>query len=55
MEFIVWVESRLAGKNLELQQVAKLERPPGGVQPEEIGLTLQDGKTVLKQVQERIV
>ena len=55
MEFIVWVETRLAGKTLELQQVARLERPSGGVQPEEIGLSLLDGKTVLKQVQERIV
>jgi hypothetical protein len=55
MEFIVWVETRLAGKTLELQQVASLERPSSGIQPEEIGLTLQDGKTVLKQIQERIV
>ena len=55
MEFIVWVETRLAGKTLELQQVASLERPSSGIQPEEIGLNLQDGKTVLKQVQERIV
>ena len=55
MEFIVWVETRLAGRNLGLQQVAKLERRSSGAQPEEIGLTLQDGKTVPKQVQERIV
>ena len=47
MKFIVWVETRLAGKTLELQQVASLERPSTGIQPEEIGLTLQDGKTVL--------
>jgi hypothetical protein len=55
MEFIIWVETRLGGKTLELQQVARLERPSCGIQPEEIGLTLQEGKTVLKQVQERIV
>ena len=29
MEFIVCVETRLAGKTLELQQVAILERPGG--------------------------
>ena len=46
MEFIVWVETRLAGRNLGLQQVAKLERPSSGAQPEEIELTLQDSKTV---------
>ncbi len=38
MKFIVWVETRFAGKTLELQQVASLERPSGGIQPEEIGL-----------------
>jgi hypothetical protein len=55
MEFIVWVETGLAGKTLELHQVTSLERPSNGIQPEEIGLTLQDDKTVLKQIQERIV
>jgi hypothetical protein len=55
MEFIVWVETRLAGKRLEIQEVAKVEREATGIGPEELGLTLADGKTVLKQVQERIV
>lgn len=55
MEFIVWVETRLAGKTLNLQEVAKVERDAAGIGPEELGLTLADGKTVLKQVQERIV
>jgi hypothetical protein len=55
MEFIVWVETRLAGKRLEIQEVAKVEREETGIGPEELGLTLADGKTVLKQVQARIV
>ena len=55
MEFIVWVETRLAGKRLEIQEVAKVEREATGIGPEELGLTLADGKTVLKQVQARIV
>jgi hypothetical protein len=55
MEFIVWVETRLGGKRLEIPEVAKVEREATGIGPEELGLTLADGKTVLKQVQERIV
>ena len=46
MEFIVWVDTQLVDRNPGLQQVAKLERPSSGAQPEEIGLTLQDSKTV---------
>ncbi len=55
MEFVIWVETRLAGRMLELRQVASAERSASGIEPEELGLTLQDGKTVLKQVQAKIV
>jgi len=55
MEFIVWVETRLDGRTLEIREVAKLERAAYLAGPEELGLTLKDGKTVLKQVQESIV
>lgn len=55
MEFIVWVETRIGGKRLEFQAVAKVERNATGIAPEELGLTLADGKIVLRQVQERIV
>ena len=55
IEFIVWVETRFAGKRLEIQEVAKVECEATGIGPEELGLTLDDGKTVLKQVQARIV
>jgi len=55
MEFIVWVETPLGGKRLEIQEVSKVERAATEIGPEELGLTLADGKTVLKQVQERIV
>ena len=55
MEFIVWVETRLAGKRLEIQEVAKVEREATGIGSEELGLTLAEGETVLKQVQARIV
>lgn len=55
MEFVIWVETRLAGRMLDLRQVASVERSASGIEPEELGLTLQDGKTVLRQVQAKIV
>jgi hypothetical protein len=55
MEFVIWVEARLAGKTIEVCPVASVERAASGIEPEELGLTLQDGKTVLKQVQAKIV
>jgi len=55
MEFVIWVETRLAGRTIELRQVASVERAASGIEPAELGLTLQDGKTVLKQVQAKIV
>ena len=55
MEFIVSVETRLAGKTLAVQEVAKFNRCASGIAPEEIGLTLHEGKEALKQVQRNIV
>lgn len=51
MEFRIWVEVRLAGRILHRQLVAQVEREATGIGPEEIGLTLEEGKTVLSQVQ----
>jgi hypothetical protein len=51
MEFRIWVEVRLAGRALPRQLVAQVEREATGIGPEEIGLTLEEGKTVLSQVQ----
>jgi hypothetical protein len=55
IEFIVWVETRLADKTVAMHEVAKIDRVATEIGPEELGLMLADGKTVLKQVQERIV
>lgn len=55
MEFIVGVETRLAGKTLAVKEVAKVDRCANGAAPEEIGLTLQEGKDILYQVQRNIV
>ncbi len=55
MEFIIWVETCLDGRTLELREVAKVERTSCGIDPEALGLSLQDGKTILRQVQSRMV
>ena len=51
----IWIETRLAGKTLEPCPAASLERSASGIEPKDLGLTLQDGKTVLKQVQGKMV
>jgi hypothetical protein len=53
MEFLIWVETRLAGRILERELVAQVERPT--IAPEEVGLSLEEGKTVLRRVQARMV
>ena len=55
MEFVIWVEIRIAGRAADRQEVAKIERPASLDAMEEIGLTLQDGKTVIKEVQRRVI
>jgi hypothetical protein len=55
MEFRIWVEVCLAGRVLHRQLVAQVEREATGIGPEEIGLTLEEGKTVLRQVQAGVI
>jgi hypothetical protein len=53
MEFRIWVEPRLTGRLLDRQIVAQVDRAYAG--PEEIGLTLEEGKSVLHQVQDCMI
>ena len=55
MEFRIWVEVRLADRVLHRQLVAQVEREATGIGPEEIGLTGEEGKTVLSQVQAGVI
>jgi len=55
MEFRIWVEVYLAGRVWHRQLVAQVEREATRIGPEEIGLTLEEGKTVLRQVQAGVV
>ena len=55
MEFIIRVEARLAGKVFETRDVAKITRGAAGIGAEELGLTLEDGKEILRHIQDRLV
>src|SRR5262249_60969087 len=55
MEFRIWVEVYLAGRVLHRQLAAQGEREATGIGPEGIGLPLEEGKTVLRQVQAGVV
>src|ERR1700728_261627 len=54
MQFVVWIEMVIAGKSVAVQRVAAVER--NGVNaPAELGLTLEDGKTILNGIQQDIL
>ena len=55
MEFIIRVEARLAGKVFETRDVATIARVAASIGAEELGLTLEDGKEILRHVQDRMV
>src|ERR1022692_4813340 len=55
MEFRIWVETRLDDRILERELVSRVERRACGIGPEEIGLSLEEGKAILRKVQSRIV
>src|SRR5260370_9048164 len=54
MQFIVWIETVIAGKSVAVHRVATLERK-GVNDPTERGLTLQDGKAILNGIEQDIV
>ena len=55
MEFRIWVETCLGGRTLERELVAQVERTAAGIGAEEVGLSLEEGKTVIRQVQARMI
>jgi hypothetical protein len=55
MEYLIWVETRLGGCILERHQVATVERTTSEIAPEAFGLSLEEGKSLVQQVQARIV
>jgi hypothetical protein len=55
MEYLIWVETRFGGCILERHQVATVERTTSEIAPEAFGLSLEEGKSLVQQVQARIV
>jgi hypothetical protein len=55
MDFCIWVETHLAGSILERHNIATVERRTSEVASEEFGLSLEEGKSLIRQVQARIV
>ena len=54
MQFVVWIETVIAGESAAVQRVAAVER--NGVNaPAELGLTLEDGKTILNGIVQDII
>jgi hypothetical protein len=54
MQFVVWIGTVIAGKSVAVQRVAAVER--NGVNaPTELGLTLEDGKTILNGIEQNII
>jgi hypothetical protein len=54
MQFVVWIETVIAGKSVAVHRVAAVER--NGVNaPAELGLTLEDGKTILNGIEQDII
>jgi hypothetical protein len=54
MQFIVWIETVIAGKSVAVRRVATVERT-GVNDPTEQGLTLQDGKAIMNGIELDIV
>jgi hypothetical protein len=54
MQFVVWIETVIADKSVAVHRVAAVAR--NGVNaPAELGLTLEDGKTILNGIEQDIV
>ena len=54
MQFIVWIETVIAGKSVAVHRVVTVERS-GVNDPTELGLSLQDGKAILNGMEQDIV
>jgi hypothetical protein len=55
MEFIVRVEARLTGRVVKTPGVTTIARPGVVIGTEELGLSLEDGKEIVRELQSRII
>jgi hypothetical protein len=55
MEFVVRIEARLAGRVVKTCDVATIARPGVVTGEEELGLSLEDGKEIVREIQSRMI
>jgi hypothetical protein len=55
MEFVVRIEARLAGRVVKTCDVATIPRPGVVTGGEELGLSLEDGKEIVREMQSRMI
>ncbi len=53
MEFLVRIEARLAGRVVKTCDVAMIARPGVVMGGEELGLSLENGKEIVRELQSR--
>ena len=55
MEFNVWVEVLDAGRSIGCHKVGTIGRPSGHFWPEELGLSLAEGRVLCEKAQELVM
>jgi hypothetical protein len=55
MQFVVWVETMIAGQSVAVQRAAVVERQCFANVPTELGLTLQEGRVILTGIEQEVV
>ena len=53
MQFVVWVETIIAGKSVAVQRAAVVERQCLADVPTKLGLSLQEGRSILTGIEKR--
>jgi hypothetical protein len=55
MQFVVWVETMIAGQAVAVQRAAVVERQCPANVPTELGLTLHEGRAILTGIEQEVV
>ncbi len=55
MQFVIWIETIIAGKSVAVQRGAVVERQCLANVPTQLGLTLQEGRAVLTDIEQAVV
>jgi hypothetical protein len=55
MQFVVWVETKIAGTSVAVQRAAVVERQCLANVPTKLGLTLEEGRAILTGIEQEVV